>query len=287
MSTVVARDVTGQTTIEQPKQTAPVEGLVPPQQEAKTEETKEDAQLAKRLAAIAREQKSAREARRQVDAERKALANQTKELEDLRAWKAKFGQDPLSVLNEAGISYDQLTQSVLNQPDPEITRLKQEIAAVKAANEKAVKQAEEQKTIQMTQALKQLSNETKKLVSADPDRFELLNANGEDAIETVVQLIKHDFDETGLVKSVEEAATEIEEILAEEAMRFASTKKIKSRLYPASTVAETAVPQKQALQTEKSQLTTLSNRISPPTQPMTAKVRRERAIAAMLGQLKD
>lgn len=296
MSTVTAHDVTGGTAkptqtatiTDALKQTATVEGVASSQQEEKPVDLpKEDPQLSKRLAAIAREQKAVRDARRKLDAERQSHATLAKELEELRTWKARLGQDPLNALNDVGISYEQLTQSVLNSPDPTVQRLLNEVDGLKKAQAEKEKRELEQTEAGIARAVAQIKNDAKVIVDNNPS-YEMIQLHGDDGLDIIAEIIRHDFNETGIVKSVEEVANEVEAILADEALKYAKSKKIQNLLTPKQEAALAAAEQKQTekqqSKPEKPHLTTLSNIISPTTKPVTAKERRDRAIAAFMGQ---
>lgn len=198
--------------------------------------------------------------------------------------KQKLAEDPWAVLNDIGISYDQLTQQALNQPSAEslelrreIKALKSELQGIKGESENTKKSFEENQKKTYEQTLNQLRYETKQLVSADP-AYEAIQASG--AVEDVVELIKRTFEEEGRLLSVEEAARDVEEYLVEEAIKFAKLNKIQQRLktpspQPASQKQEQAKQQQQGVKT-------LTNSVGVSRQ-LTAK---ERAILAFKGELK-
>jgi hypothetical protein len=299
MLTVSPKDVTGSASkqVAEPsieatgKQTATVEGLAASQQEEKPADLpKEDPQLTKRLAAIAREQKAVREARRRLDAERQQQATLVKELDELKSWKARLGQDPLNALNDVGISYEQLTNSVLNSPDPTIQKLLNEVENLKKSKEEDSKRMVAAEEARMAQAITQLKNDAKRLITNNPT-YELIQLHGDQALETIAEIIKHDFEQTNDIKSIEEVANEVEEMLAEEALKVARTKKIQGLLTPKQEAALVEAQQKQSekreTKTEKPQLSTLSNRITMTTKPLTDSERKRRAMAAFMGQKLD
>lgn len=263
------------------KQTATSEGSAP---EEVTKETQADP-MASKFAALARQQKAIRDKERAVQAEKQAyLAEKetlSKELAELKAWKAKLRQEPLSVLSEEGVSYDQLTNLMLNQPsgsDLEIQKLSREIEALKAARESDQTQSKQAQDDKRQEAVKQIENEVTLLIDGN-EAFETIQSMN--AQKAVVELIERTFDDESRLLTVEEAANEVEEYLVEQAMALTKLKKIQSKMNPAP--AEPALEQSQTPQ--KPQQTTLSNRSTTSTRPLTAKERRERAIAAFKGQL--
>jgi hypothetical protein len=75
------------------------------------------------------------------------------------------------------------------------------------------------------------------------------------------------------------ACEQVENYLVDEAMKYASLNKVKSKLYPAAQAEQkTEVP-------KQTQTQTLSNKAPPSSQRLSAKERIERAKAAFEGRL--
>lgn len=187
--------------------------------------------------------------------------------------------NPFGVLNELGLSYDQLTELAINAPKPEdlalqreIKALREEMKLLKGESESTKKTFEQREVEQRSQAEKQIENEVSRLVKSDPN-FEMIAQTGN--IAEVVSLITRTFDEDGIFMSVEEAAQAVEDHLLEEAMKLTSYKKIQQKL------ASRTPAQQPTAQQEKQPLKTLTNSVSS-SRPLTA---RERAILAMQGKL--
>lgn len=197
--------------------------------------------------------------------------------------KERVKQDALSVLEEAGVSWDELTNQVVNrQPtDPRvnahISRLEAQIAKLEKANETSAKTYQDQQAAQYQAALKQIRTDAKQLVYTDPE-FETVKAMN--AVKDVVDLIEETYKKDGVVLSVEEAAKEVENYLVEEAMKITQIDKIKKRMAAAN--ASQPKPEEKTQSTQQSQMKTLTNATSS-TRPLTS---RERAIAAAEGRLK-
>jgi len=197
-----------------------------------------------------------------------------------------LAQDPMGALSELGISYEQLTNAVLNQPsasDVAYQKLQAEIQALKDAQNQSATKFQEQQQQQYEAAVSQLRSEAQALVQADP-AFETIKEMG--MSDAVVELIKETYNQQGVLLDVSEAAEQVENHLIEEAMRFAKLKKVQTKLAPEPQPAEaTKLPlTKQPQQPMK----TLTNAVTAQsrTQPLSAKERRERAILAFKGQLK-
>jgi hypothetical protein len=197
--------------------------------------------------------------------------------------KDRLQQDPISVFNELGLTYDQITNAAMNAPKPEdvermreMNSLKAEIKALKDAQENSTKSYQEQQTKGYQQALNQIRQETQALVQNDP-AFETIKETN--SVGDVVELIEKTFNEDGILLTVEEASQQVEDYLLEEAMKIMKIKKIQERLKP---VQSGTAPQKQQSNqaANQPQSKTLTNSMGASRQ-LSA---RERAILAFKGE---
>lgn len=197
--------------------------------------------------------------------------------------RERLKSDPLSVFADAGLSYDELTQAILNQAsiqtDPRVNaQLARMEAEIKASREeaKALRDAQENTQKQSySQALAQIRSEAGKLVFTDPN-FEMIKETN--SVSDVVELIETTFKADGVLLSVEEACQAVEDHLIEEAMKLAKIKKLQQRLGQQSTATQTPVNNTKQPQTTTPK--TLTNGMTAQ-RPISA---RERAIAAMEGR---
>lgn len=244
-------------------------------------------QLARReraLRAKVQAQESAIKAREAAFAEREA-AIKAKEAEYTSNYipKSKFKADPLSVLTEEGISYDEITKAILNpqQQDPrilaEIEKLKAEVQASRDAQTKAQEEYSAQKKQEYSQAVAQIKNETQRLVQNSPD-YEMIRETK--SVSDVVDLIEKTFAEDGILLSVEEAAKEVEEYLVSESLRLSKINKIRAQLQELQKPTQQQAPVNKQPQSGMKTLTNSAN----ASKPMSS---RERAIAAFKGELKE
>jgi hypothetical protein len=248
------------------------------------------APLSSQYAQLARKEKQIRDAANAVKAREAAMqaredAIKAKEAEMQAQYvpKDRIAKDPLKVLQEQGYTSDQITQMLLNAPDPAqqaqqavIEELRAEIRALKDGQESAKKTFEETQTQQYTQAVNQIRNEIKQLVSTD-ESFETIRATRSQ--EDVVELITKTFEKEGVLLTVEEAAQAVEEYLEEEAVRLASLKKIQAKMRPKAATAPTSQQKPAEKQTQPKTLTSNMG----TARSLTAK---ERAILAFKGELK-
>lgn len=289
MPTITAADLTGTAPVspvdKQPDtlKSALQEAATPP-----VEKPVDDA-LSPKFAILARKEKAMREHARQLEAEKQALEGAKAEIEQAKSWKTRLLQDPLSVMQEAGLTYDQLTNFILNQPKPEdmqFLKLQQELASQKVTQEQILNQIQQTEAQHVEQAKKLLRREIDLLVD-DGDSFEAIRTHGELAKDAVMELIQQTLNEDGYLMNTEEAAKEIEEHLIEQAISLSRLKAVQSKLNPTPPVEEEQVMEApKPMQTQKPHFNTLSNRITPSTtQPVNDRERRQRAILAFQGKL--
>jgi len=189
--------------------------------------------------------------------------------------KNKFSTDFNSAAEELDLSYDQLTQAVLNQPSQEtqaFRALEKKISALEAQLEAKEKSQVEQQTQAYQRAIENIRAEATQLIETDQE-FETVKTMGR--VEDIVEHIEKTYKETGKVLKVSEAAKVIEDKLLEDALKVAKLKKVQEKLTP---------QQEQAID-PKAKVTpgskTLTNNLTT-NRKLTA---RERAILAFEGKL--
>lgn len=200
--------------------------------------------------------------------------------------KDRLKQDTINALAEAGLSYDEITNMMLNQPaqTPENSQLmneframKAELAAIKAAGEDTKKSYADSQTKAYQDAKTMIKQEALSLVGSDP-AFETIKATN--SVNDVVELIERTLNEDGIMLSVEEAANEVEKELSEKLYSYTSRiDKIKKRLQSSGVATPPAQSKQQSPQQQ--QLKTLTNTVST-SRPLSA---RERALLAFNNKL--
>lgn len=223
--------------------------------------------LSPQFAALAKQKRALQLERAEFDkqkAEMLAGGNQQTLIDKLKA-------NPLSVLQEHGVTYDQLTEAILNgnSADPEIQSLKKEIEALKKGVETQFQTREQ---AQEESALTEMLYEAEALAK-DGDAFEMIRT--EDAYDEVLRLIHSTYKQTGRVLDVSEAMNRVESKLLARAEKLASINKVRAKI---------ALPTEPTLQQQpKPQgMRTLTARDSATPAPD----RRARAMAAFSGTLK-
>lgn len=180
----------------------------------------------------------------------------------------KLKSNPMSVLQEIGVTYDQLTESILagNEPNPELLALKAKVEALeKGVDTKFQTREQQQEEAALTEMLYEAED-----LAKEGEAFEMIRS--EEAYDQVLRLIHDTYKQTGRVLDVKAAMDRIESQLFAKAEKFASISKVRNKLSPPT----------EPVNTRPQGMRTLTARdTASPVQD-----RRARAIAAMQGTLK-
>lgn len=236
--------------------------ISPPNRE--TEATVEATQpLSPQLALLAKQRRALQVKERELLAREKAMQSpQPVSGIDIARLKA----EPLSVLLENGVTYDQLTEAILaGQGNSEINALKAKVESLeKGLDQKFLdKEAAAEK-----QVLAEMQRQATRLVQ-ESDEYELVR--GTRSIPHVMQLIERTYREEGEVLDVDEALKLVEAKLFERAQEMMKLKKIQSQFAPQAPQQ----PQRQSV------IRTLTNQHT--ASPVLGA--KERAMAAFWGRL--
>lgn len=196
------------------------------------------AQLARKERALRAQAQSIKEQQNAIKAQEQAFKDREAKLAQTQSLEERLAKDPWSVLQERGLTYDQLVDMAMKAPKPEemaqrkaFEQLQNEIQALKDAQSKASKSYEDGQKQQYDQAISEIRRQTKTLVTANDD-FETIRETN--SVNDVVELIEKTYHKDGVLLTVEEAAQAVEDHLIEEAMKISKIKKIQQRLSPAS-----------------------------------------------------
>jgi hypothetical protein len=278
---------------------APVEE---PQAEPATEtpkepEKKSEDPLSSQYALLARREKAlrakAQQQEQQLRAREEALKAKEAEIaakdQDYQSnyiSKQKLKANTWEALSEAQVSYDEITQQLLDSQTPLdprtqslLTKMEAKISKLETELETGKKAQSDQQSQAYKAAVAQIETDVKALVETDP-AFETIQATR--SVKDVVELIELTYKEDGRLLSVEEAAQLVEDHLMGEIDKLTRIEKVKQRLnipgQEKTVQAQSPAKPAQQQQTMK----TLTNATSS-TRQLSAK---ERAILAFKGQLK-
>lgn len=236
-ATETPEDKGGAPAVEAPAAEAP--GAVPETEVAPPAEAKPEAENPRVSRAFAEITKRER-ALREKEASIKARETEVASLRDLESQVAK---DPLSLLQKFPDLYERLTESILRQGeapaeptvDDKIAQLEKRLADKEAAEVEARKAAEQ---AEITRKLDNARENLKRTSATDPDRWELVNAEG--AHDTAWGVLEAYWDQHQKVLPFEDALDYVENHLLEERGKLLNLKKIRARMAPPAAKAPAA-----------------------------------------------
>ncbi len=237
-----------------------------PDNDSKLNPATEDTQpISPQFARLAKERRALQVKERELKAREEAMATTSQGSDAIPL--ARLKAEPLKVLLESGVTYDELTQAILNgQGNSEVAELKTKLGALEQGIDDRFKKTA---TDQEQAVLAEMGREAKQLAATGED-FALTREMGR--IPDVVSLIEKTYRESGEVLDVREAMELVEAELLKDAERIAGFEKVRQKYMP-------QMPPQQQRQTG---MRTLTNRDTASV-PMTAK---QRALAAFNGTLK-
>jgi len=227
--------------------------------------------LSPESAALARQKRALQVKEREL-AEREARLSQPTEPQS-PDWKTQLKSNPLGILQEAGVSYDDLTQAILGKSSQAVDAEAIKADLIKAIKEDLNKDFQARDDQSKKQVLAQMTREANYLVSQG-STYELVGKT--DSVKDAIDLIDRTFTKTGEVLDVTEALKLVEEELIEEFRELAKASKVQSLFGPKA-------PTQQASQAPQGQMRTLTSRDSAGAQQLD---RKQRAYLAFHGQLK-
>jgi hypothetical protein len=220
--------------------------------------------MSPQLALLAKQRRALQVKERELLAKQKELETRTSGKPSIEVDRLKA--EPLRVLLENGVTYDQLTEAILaNQGSSEIDALKAEINSLKTGLDQKFSDRD---ALAEKQVLAEMEREARQLIQQGED-FELVRETKR--LPDVIQLISRTYKETGEVLDVTEALKLVEAELFKDAEKLAMLKKVQSKFMP-------PIPQPQQ---RSSGMRTLTNKDTASV-PMGAK---QRAMAAFYGTL--
>lgn len=220
--------------------------------------------LSPQFARIAKEKRALQAMRRELETKMKALTDGSQGRDSIDI--ARIKSEPLRVLLENGVTYDQLTEAILanqsesSQRDPKYYEelIEKRFAAQEAAQKK--------------QVLAEMQREASDMV-AQSDDFELVRNRR--ALPTVMDLIDRTHAQTGEILDVSEALQLVEDELTNEYQGLVKLKKFQSQTNPETLTPPQSMPRASGMRT-------LTNKDTASTSLSV----KQRAIAAMNGTLR-
>lgn len=194
------------------------------------------------MEAFAVKERQLRKMQQELQVEKQRLASESERYKTGFVDKTRLASDPLSVLEEAGFTAEKLSELLMNAPntqDPAFKLLKAEIQKLQSKQDAAEQRMQDDTKQRYDHALKQIDREAQMLVDSD-ENYETIKATGKHA--EITKLIEEEFNTTGVLLDVKDAAKQVEERLVEEGLKYASLSKIKSKLAPPPVEAPKSQP---------------------------------------------
>lgn len=185
--------------------------------------------------------------------------------------KSRLKSETLKVLEEAGVTYEDLTQAILdNQGNPEFRALE---AKLKALEEGVDKRLTEATTQEEARLYREVDRDAKSIIASRADDFELIQKM--DRVPLAVEIWKREYKESGEFPDIEGILKDVEDHCLQECQEFTKLKKIQGLFQ------QPAEPSQQPQQRSQV-MRTLTNKDTASV-PMD---RRARALSAFYGARK-
>lgn len=227
------------------------EAPVEPEKPVEPETPKQDERFAAKFAALSRKEKAmrAQEAKlaQQAQEMQQKIAEFEAKMQEMEKYKSGYERvkrEPFKVLEEQGLTREQIAELFLNDGKPSqemlLTEAEKKINAKieemeRKLAEKEAKEAKDREEAALSAFKAQLTD----FINADPS-YELIKAN--DAVDMVYEVIEQHHAETGEILSNKEASDVVEEYLLEEAKKLVDREKVRKLLQP-QTPTKSAAPQ--------------------------------------------
>lgn len=207
------------------------------------EPAKPEASAAQRFAFLAKKESALQKQRAEIKAAREAMEAQRVEIErikqEIEASKAKKGSyrtNPLSLLEENGLTYKELTDYILNNntvsTEAQIKAIQDRLDEQEKRREQerleAEKRAEEEARSREAQVIQEFRQEIGSFIKDKSETYELTALY--DGADLVYDTVEEYFDKTGKVLSIPEACDLVEKYLESQVEKATKTKKLSSKL---------------------------------------------------------
>lgn len=191
------------------------------------------------LSILAKREKALQKQREEIQKSKLDIDSKYEEINKFKSLKEQAKTNPLKFLEEAGLTYEELTNFILNGNKPtaemetssiksEMQKLRDEIAQREQERENSAKAMDEKRA---QEAISNFKENITGFLTGKPDDFELYN-NYPESVDLIYDVIEAHFEQTEKVMSMEEAAKLVEDHFESEAMKVTSFKKIQSKLAP-------------------------------------------------------
>jgi hypothetical protein len=275
--------------LEEPASEAQAPQQIEAQPEASTEANPQAAEPAKaqqsptsdtRFSALAKKEAALHRQREQIKADKAAIEDAARRVAEFESVRSTAKMNPIKALESLGLTYDQVTEFVMNGNKPtvgsEVESVRAEIEKLRSEQEEARRAAEERAQAQVEKeyesVIENFKSSAERHVEENKNRYELTVANNGSSL--VYEVVEQHFNETGKLLPLDEAAGLVESYFEGIADRIVASSKIQARIAPkpvvetkpAPTAASTPAPKRTA---------TISNNMTASSAVSTSKPRTE------------
>jgi len=239
-----------------------------------------------RFAALARKEAEVFRKQQAVRAQQAELARQAEEVRAFQEAKRQAALNPIDALKQLGLTYEQITEYVLNDnkptPSAEVQSVRQELEEFKRVQREEQQRLLEQQKAMIAQEQQQIisafRDEVNDYVTQHSETYELTALYGGHNL--VADVVEEHFKQSGKLLTIPEAAKLVEEHYEDLARKAQATKKF------AATQQKVASPQAQTTAPAPKIGPTLSNDLSAVAAPAPKSPRSDAdRIAAALARL--
>ena len=215
-----------------------------------------------RFAALARKEAEVFRKQQAVRAQQAEIARQAEEIRAFQEAKRQAALNPIDALKQLGLTYEQITEYVLNDnkptPSAEVQSVRQELEEFKRVQREEQQRLVEQQKAMIAQEQQQIisafRDEVNDYVTQHSETYELTALYGGHNL--VSDVVEEHFKQSGKLLTIPEAAKLVEEHYEDLARKAQATKKF------AATQQKVASPQGQTTATAPKIGPTLSNDLS-------------------------
>lgn len=249
------------------QEAAPVEAPAPEPVEEKPAPPRAD-----RFAMLARKEQDLYRKQQAVKQQQQMLAQQAEQLRAFEQAKKQAVLNPLDALKQLGLTYEQITEYVLNDnrptPNAEVQSVRQELEEFKRQaredQERVLEQQREMQTREQHQIIEHFRSEVNEYVEQHTENYELTNLYG--GAHLVSEVIEEHFRQTQKLLTIPEAAKLVEEHYEDLARKSLATKKFAATQQKAASPQETVAAQAPRMGPTLSNDLTASVAASPKSQ---------------------
>lgn len=264
--------------------------------EVSTQEIKKEEPIASKLSVLMQRESQAINRERMAKAQEERLKERLNKIEEFESIKT----DPKKALDFLGLSYDQLTQSILKDgevpPSVEIQRLRDELEQYKAQQKSQKDEESELRKKQVVEAeskaIGDFKTEINDYLKNNTARYELIDFEG--AHDLVFDVIDEHYNRTveaetgvGKIMSISEAADKVEEHLEKKYLAAKDKNKVKAFWLNMPKQIQDQIKKQEVRQPPKTLTNNLGSVISQKSQRPNEEKRIEKIVADHMAKMRQ